>query len=66
MYRAADGGFIAPPNGIRDHHIGSQRDADKQIYNQPDHRAVGAHRRDRCGALGTGEVADHSNIRCVE
>ena len=53
-------------DGVRDRHVCAQRDADEQVDDQADDRAVCADGRDCHGAEFTGKVADDGDVRGVE
>ena len=53
-------------DGVRDRHVRAQRDADEQVDDQADDRAVCADGRDRHSAELAGKVADDGDVRGVE
>lgn len=64
--RAAHRLPLAAPDGVGNHDIDAERNADKQVDKQTDNRAVGAHGGNRHIAQLAGEVADDRHIRGVE
>ena len=64
--RAAHRLPLTAPDGVGNHDIDAERNADKQVDKQTDNRAVGAHGGNRHIAQLAGEVADDRHIRGVE
>ena len=59
---------LLPPlsDGVRNNHVGPQRDADEQIDDQTDDWAVRPYGRYGGGALRAGEIADYGDVGGVE
>lgn len=62
MYRIMNLLFIFSADCIGDDDIGTKGDADKQIQDQTDERAVCSDGSNRGGTLGTGKITYDSNI----
>ena len=60
------GVFIALPDGVRDDDVRAERDADEEVHQQADDRAVRAHGGYGRRPLRAGEVADDRDVRGVE
>ena len=66
MHRLLDGVSVALTGGMGDDHVCAQRDADKQIDDQADDRAVRADCRHGRRLFSAGEVAHDRHVRGIE
>ena len=57
---------VIPSDGVGDDNIRTQRNADEQVDDQGDNRAVCPHRRHSYGLSRTGEVTYHYNVGGIE